>query len=315
MAVRFDEPLMLLLLLALPFLMWLKRRRIRAIPFPALQSIKGRRGFCSRLMPFLENLWILVLALMIVALSGPQIPSGSGRGHERGLEMVLAIDTSASMKSLQRGRSKLDRVKEMAARFVRSREVDRIGLVAFAGDALMVAPLTDDYALIEDFIEDLTFGMLSSGTAIGDAVAAATNILKEGEGGERIIILLSDGVNNSGDIEPLDAASIAKTFGIRVYTIEEGRTVEHMMARMQGDYGADTDLLREVAKLTGGRHFKIPSPEELLIVYEAIDRLEKQRLERESYAYTDVYHWPATAALGLILAECVLTGTRFRRLV
>ena len=312
---RFANPELLLLILIIPFLVWWKRRGEVSLPFSSLVFVKGYNSLTSRLKVVIEHLWVVALVLLIIACARPQLPEGVAEGGEKGLEMVLAIDTSASMKSLKAGRSKLAVVKEVAKEFISGRKMDRIGLVAFAGDAIMVCPLTDDYELLKGFVDELNFGLLPSGTAIGTAIAVSINLLKDSRTeSSRLIILLSDGVNNSGDIQPMDSASIARTMGIRVYTIEEGRTIDHLLERAQGDYGVNVDLLRDIAKLTGGEHFKIPSPKELLVVYEEIDRLEKERLERESYTYRDVYHLPALTALGLIMCETILLNMRFRRI-
>ncbi|HHL40029.1 MAG TPA: VWA domain-containing protein [Deltaproteobacteria bacterium] len=315
---RFDDPIILLFLLLIPLVGWRafsRRKAEAAVPFPLLHAVRGYRGgLTARMRPLVEGLWLASAALLIVAAARPQLLTPLEGEPVEGVDMVLVIDTSASMKSLDGGRTKLDQVKRMAREFVAGRTVDRIGLVSFAGDAVMTCPVTDDYRYLSTFVEDLEFGALPSGTALGPAVAAASNLLRDSEAASRVIILLTDGINNSGEIEPLTAAAAARALGIRIYTIQEGDAAEQQIANLQTNFETNIDYLREMARLTGGAYFQIPSPRELLLVYEEIDRLEKERLRSSSYGYEDVYHWPVMGAMALLVVESVLRGTRFRRL-
>lgn len=318
---RFVNPTYLLFLIVIPILVWYQRAMGRGliIPFSSIQTFKGYRSWSVRLRRVIENLWIGVLVLTILALARPQVIGGAIGLPTEGIGIVLAMDISGSMKA-EEMEVRLNQIKKVAKEFIKGRKEDRIGLVAFAGTSVMVCPLTRDYKLLADFIDTLRFGMLQEGTAMGMGITNAVNILRGGkdEGSStlrgKIIILLSDGINNSGEIDPLTAARLAKAVGVKVYTIEEGSSLEHYLIQRQTGWGIDIDLLRQVAETSGGRHFKIPSPKDLLEVYREIERIEKTRLTEEGFAYKEVYPYLVVTALGLFVGGMVLLNTRFRRL-
>ncbi len=309
---RFVEPLYLLLLLLLPLLFWLRYRRGEvAIGYPSVGGLKGRGTFSVKARKVVKAFSLLAMALIVVALARPQISIEAEEVPVEGIDIVLAIDVSGSMKT----GDKLQKVKEIAKEFVRGRESDRIGIVAFAGKAFMVVPPTTDYRALEWHIDRLAFGMVSDGTAIGMALTTSTNLLRRTDGRGRIVILLSDGVNNSGRVGPLTAASLARALGIRVYAIEEGNRFEHYLNSFQGNWAmADTNLLKEVSTLTGGRYFNISGMDRLLGVYREIERIEKKTIRERRYRYRELSPWLISAALFLLTAEMVLLNTAMRKI-
>jgi len=312
---RFVNPEYLFFLIVIPILVWYQKRRGRRliIPFSSVQAFKGYRSWSLGLRRVIENLWIGVLALIILALARPQVMGGAIGLPTEGIEIVLAMDVSGSMKA-EEVEVRLNQIKKVAKEFIKGRKEDRIGLVAFAGTSVMVCPLTRDYKLLADFVDTLRFGMLQEGTAIGMGITNAVNILRGGKARGKVIILLSDGINNSGEIDPLTAARLAKAVGVKVYTIEEGSSLEHYLVQRQTSWGIDIDLLRQVAETSGGRYFKIPGPKDLLEVYREIERIEKTRLMEEGFVYREVYPHLLITALGLFVGGMVLLNTRFRRL-
>jgi Ca-activated chloride channel family protein len=262
---------------------------------------------------------------MVLALARPQELAAGRPLTTSGIDIVLALDASGSMKAEDfQPRNRLEVAKQAAIDFVEERASDRLGLVTFAGQAVTQAPLTLDHQAVRGSIERIAIGGLAEGTAIGTALATAVNRLRASDAKSKIVILLTDGVNNAGQIDPLTAAETAQALGVRVYTIGVGTTGEAPYLLDDPRFGRryvrvvvriDEDILREIAARTGGRYFRATDPEALSHVYAEIDRLERSPLSgRRPVTRLDRYGWVLAVALGLVVAEGALRGTLFRRL-
>ena len=262
---------------------------------------------------------------MVFALARPQELAAGRPLTTSGIDIVRPIAASGSMKAEDcPPRNRLEVAKQAAADFVEERPSDRLGLVTFAGQAVTQAPLTLDHQAVGNAIRRIEIGGLTDGTAIGTALATAVNRLRASDARSKVVILLTDGVNNAGQIDPLTAARTAQALGVRVYTIGVGTTGEAPYLLDDPRFGRryvrvvvriDEEVLREIASRTGGRYFRATDPEALSQVYAAIDRLERSPLSgRRPVARIDRYAWILALALGLVVAEGVLRGTLFRRL-
>jgi len=296
---RWDQPWWLLLLLLVPVLAW-RAQRPAARTAPVLWVRTGS-AWAARLsalpLQLVSGLGWLALVLAIVALARPQQGLRQTETESKGVDIVLALDVSPSMSALDfQPRDRLFVAKETAREFVKQRDHDRLGLVAFAGTSFTQCPLTLDHEVMLDLLSALDFGMAEDGTAIGMGLATAVARLKESKTPGKVIVLLTDGQNNRGAIDPLTGAELAKTYGIRVYTILVGkggmvpvpvsdpvfgRRVE--MVRMD----VDDASLKEIAQRTGGRFFRATDASALSNIYSAIDRIERAPVR--SIEYRD-YH-------------------------
>ncbi|HUF89100.1 MAG TPA: VWA domain-containing protein [Gemmatimonadota bacterium] len=321
------SPAWLLLLLALPLAWWWARRRRRpALVLPALARAGTLpRTWRERLRWAPDALRGLAFVGIVLALARPQELAAGRPLTTSGVDIVLALDASGSMKAEDfQPRNRLEVAKQAAVDFVAERANDRIGLVTFAGQAVTQAPLTLDHQAVGNSIRRIEIGGLSEGTAIGTALATAVNRLRVSEARSKVVILLTDGVNNAGQIDPLTAAETAQAIGVRVYTVGVGTTGEAPYLIDDPRLGRryvrvvvriDEEILREIAGRTGGRYFRATDPEALSDVYAAIDRLERSPLSgRRPVVRIDRYAWLLAVALGLVVAEGALRGTLFRRL-
>ena len=321
------SPAWLLLLLLLPVAWVLSRRhRRRALVLPALATAGDLpRTWRERLRAAPEILRALVFLLGVVALARPQQLEAGRPVTTSGVDIVLALDASGSMKAEDfQPRNRLEVAKQAAIEFVGDRPSDRIGLVSFAGQAVTQAPLTLDHDAIGDAIERVQIGSLAEGTAIGTALATSVNRLRPSDARSRVVILLTDGVNNAGQIDPLTAAETARALGVRVYTIGVGTTGEAPYLLEDPRFGRryvrvvvriDEDVLRDISGRTGGRYFRATDPQALAAVYEEIDRLERSPLSgRRPVVRLDRYLWLVLPALACVVLEGILRGTLFRRL-
>lgn len=321
------SPAWLLLLLALPLAWWWSRRRSRpALVLPALSvAAPLPRTWRERLRWTPEALRVLAFVCAVVALARPQQLAAGLPETTSGVDIVLALDASGSMKAEDfQPMNRLEVAKRAAVDFVDDRPNDRIGLVTFAGQAVTQAPLTLDHQAVANAIRRVEIGRLADGTAIGTALATATNRLRASEAASKVAILLTDGVNNAGEVDPLTAAEAARALGVRVYTIGVGTTGEAPYLLEDPRFGRryvrvvvrlDEEVLREIADRTGGRYFRATDPQALSEVYDAIDALERTPLSgRRPVVRIDRYLWLLVPALGLVLLEGVLRGTVLRRL-
>ena len=316
----FARPWVLLLLLAFALWWWIRRRQ----PIPAarysdvtLPAAAARRAWWVMLPPALRG---VALAALVFAAAGPRIGGDTVEVKKEGIAIVITIDISSSMLAEDFAPSnRLEVAKRQAVGFIRGRSADRIGLVAFAGEALTQVPVTLDYPVIEQAVMDLKIGSLEDGTAIGSGLATAVNRLRRAPDKSKVILLLTDGENNKGLIDPRTAAATAAAFGIKVYTIGVGTIGEAPIPTGRGLGGfryellpvrIDEPLLQEMAQKTGGRYFRAKDSEALSRIFRQIDALEKTPIQVTRYTRYDETTRPlillGLAALGL---ELLLAST------
>ena len=286
---------------------------------------KARRGwkFYARHLPF--ALRCVAVALLIVALARPQNSESGQKSTTEGIDIVLALDVSASMMARDFQPDRISAARDVAAQFINDRPNDRIGLVVFAAESYTQAPLTSDKKVLLSLLNRVSIGMVNSdATAIGDGLATAVNRLKDSEAKSRVIILLTDGVNNSGRIAPLTAAEIAKTYGIRVYTIGVGsmgmapmpvQDIWGNITFVQGKVEIDEDVLRKIAEMTGGEYFRATDNNTLRSIYERINKMERNKVEVDDYVrYNELYTGFALWGLALLVLASALNAMLFRRI-
>jgi Ca-activated chloride channel family protein len=318
--VSFARPWLLLLLVVLPLWWWWRRRRTPpAAAFSDVSLVRevARPTWWVRLPPILR---LVALGAWILAAAGPRIGGGNVEIKQEGIAIVIAIDLSSSMLAEDFAPSnRLEVAKQDAIAFVRGRSADRIGLVAFAGEALTQVPITLDYPVVEQAIMDLRIGTLEDGTAIGSGLATAVNRLRRAPERTKVVLLLTDGVNNKGLIDPRTAAAAAKAYGIRVYTIGVGTEGQAPIPTGRGAGGLryevlpvqlDEPLLTAIAEGTGGRYFRAKDAQALSRIFSQIDALEKTPVRVTRYAQFDESTRPL-ALLGLVAlgTELLLAAT------
>ncbi len=314
------RPWLLLLLLALPLWWWLRRRRetpaarYSDVTLPA-QANRGR--WWVRLPPILRAISLAALSL---AAAGPRIGGDTVEIKKEGIAIVIAIDISSSMLAEDFAPSnRLEVAKRQAVGFIRGRAADRIGLVAFAGEALTQVPVTLDYPVVEQAVMDLKIGSLEDGTAIGSGLATAVNRLRRAPDKSKVVLLLTDGENNKGLIDPRTAAATASAFGIKVYTIGVGTIGEAPIPTGRGLGGfryellpvrIDEPLLQEIAKKTGGRYFRAKDSEALSRIFRQIDALEKTPMQVTRYTrYNETTRPLILLGLAALAVELLLSST------
>jgi Ca-activated chloride channel homolog len=274
----------------------------------------------ARLRHSLFVLRLLAVALLIVVLARPQ---SIGNMTKEGIDIILALDISPSMLAQDFKPNRLDVTKEVAQNFIDKRPNDRIGLVIFSGESFTQCPLTTDHIVLKNMIASIKPGTLIGGTAIGMGLATSVSRLKDSKAKSRVIILMTDGVNNAGTVAPLTAAEIAQTFGLRVYTIgagTRGKALSPVRIYPNGAYlydyvdvEIDEEVLAEIAAMTGGKYFRATDKEKLAEVYNEIDRLEKTKFEEKSYVKKVEEFVPFALMAGvLLLLEVLLRYTIFR---
>jgi len=278
-----------------------------------------------RLRHLLFALQVAALGFWIVAMARPQAGSTLRQVNINALDIMLCLDISGSMQAIDfQPNNRLYVAKEVLADFIRGRKEDRIGLVCFARDAYTECPLTFDYDILIEFLEQVDFGDIPDGTAIGMAIAGAANRLRDSEAKTRLIVLLTDGVNNRGQIDPITAAQLAATLGIRVYTVGVGKegvvkypVEDPVFGRRFVSRQSEIDVatLQQIASITGGRFYRATDADALKSIYHEISDLETTPVEVEqSMRYEDLYRWPLGLGLALMLGPLVLAATWLRRL-
>ena len=315
----FANPYWLLLFLPLAGWYWWMRRhpqRALSVALPQAHNTPKRQAWRIFVR---ERLWLLhgwVLPLLCLAMARPQLHWQEEKVKADALDIVLTMDISLSMLSRDFSPDRLAVAKRVAADFVKKRPYDRIGLVAFAAEAITQCPLTTDKDVVQGFIQELQVGRLEHGTAIGMGLATALNRRKDSPSPSKVIILLTDGENNAGYIAPTTAAELAQTLGVRVYTIgigSDGVVLSPEGQNLDGSYyfaprlmHFDTELLESIATLTKGRFYRAVSEGELEGIYAEIDRLEKTKVEIKTLEHTREYFmWPLGLALLLL---CLKVG-------
>jgi Ca-activated chloride channel family protein len=259
----------------------------------------------------------------VIVLARPQATDNFQDVSTEGIDIVLTLDISGSMLSLDFKPDRLEASKNVATEFISGRPYDRIGLVVFSGESFTQCPLTTDHAVLINLLREVKSGMIEDGTAIGEGLATAVNRLKDSKGKSRVIILLTDGVNNRGMIAPLTAAEIAKTYGIRVYTIGVG-TQGVAPYPVQTHFGVqyqdmpveiDEGILQQIAQMTDGRYFRATDNEKLIQVYSEIDKMEKSRINvRQFKVRNEKYFLLAMIAFCLLILELIVRNTLFKNL-
>ncbi|EJU17825.1 double-transmembrane N-terminal domain protein [Porphyromonas sp. oral taxon 279 str. F0450] len=323
----FLHPQLLWLLLLLPalliiYIVW-RRRQQASLRVPSLLFISGVRGGPRvYLRHVLFALRLLALGLIIVALARPQSSSSWSEDRVEGIDIMLTMDISTSMLAMDFQPNRVEAAKEVAMRFIANRPNDNIGLVVFAGESFTACPLTQDHATLINRLREMTTGIIADQTAIGSGLATAISRLKDSKTKSKVIILLTDGANNTGNISPKMAADLAKTFGISIYTIGVGSGAGEAPYPIQTPLGTvvrnmpvdlDEPTMQQIADVSGGAYFRATDNESLAAIYKKIDQLEKTKLSTRNYhtTYEEFFIFVLAAAF-LLLLEYLLRSTILR---
>jgi Ca-activated chloride channel family protein len=332
MNITFQHPELLLLLLLLPVVAFLLGRqgRVAAVEYSSANVAREvARHSRSRVGRWVMLFPLLAAALFIVGLARPQVLQGESEVEASGIDIMLCIDVSGSMQSLDyvvdgQPTSRVTTVKAAVGKFIDAREDDRLGLIEFSAEPYLVSPLTLDHDWVRQGLERVDTGTIPDGTAIGSAIAMATNRLRESPAKSKVIVLLTDGCNNMGKISPLMAAETAKALGVRVYTIGAGVRGDAPFP-VKDQFGnthiemipadIDEDTLGKIAEMTGGKFFRATDTQKLHDTYAEIDRLEKTKRTVKHYEHvSELFAWAVVPGLFVLGAGFWLEQTRFRRL-
>ncbi len=330
MIFRFAAPIVLLLLVVVPVILYVYfvRRRGRVTPIRysdtrLVSDLKPTARVKQRHLVIL--LRAIIITLIIIAAARPQAGTVMYEVSAEGIDIMLVLDISSSMKAEDfRPENRLAVAKGVITDFVKGRTNDRIGLVVFAKQAFTQCPLTLDYGVLLNFLDEVDFGLLEDGTAIGLAVATGLNRLRESDAESKVMILLTDGVNNAGFPDPRPAAEMAEALDVKVYTVGVGKPGKAPYPVDDPIFGRryrylpeqiDEQMLKEMAQTTGGLYFRAKTPEMLADIYDQISALEKTEIKSEQYTrYRELFGYFALIGLGLFLLELFLTHTHFRRI-
>jgi len=316
--VTFGNPGMLFLLLVIPALVvWYFYRRRQNHAEMTVSSTEGFKGMRYNIKSYtyhsLYVLRLLAITLLIIALARPQTSLSRQDVSVEGIDLVLALDVSGSMLAMDFKPDRLEASKVVAMEFIDGRPNDRIGLVIFSGETFTQCPLTTDHAVLKNLFMDIRSGMIDDGTALGDGLATAVNRLRTSKAISKVIILLTDGVNNMGSLDPRSAAEIARLYGIRIYTIGVG-TIGQAPYPVQTPFGIQTQmmevkidepLLQEIARMTDGKYFRATNNEKLRAIYREIDKMEKSKIDVTEFRKKNEKFLP------FVLAAFILLGLEF----
>jgi Ca-activated chloride channel homolog len=316
-----------LLLLLLPMIGWYVWKQKELNASLQISSLKGFRNVRKSKKTYLRHvpfgLRCLAVTFIIIALARPQSTDKLRNVTTEGIDIMVSLDISGSMQAMDFKPNRLEAAKDVATEFIAGRPNDKMGLVVFAAESFTQCPLTIDHTVLTNLIQDVKIGMLEDGTAIGLGLSTAVSRIKESDAKSKVIILLTDGVNNRGEIHPLTAAEIAKSFGIRVYTIGVGtigtapfpvntvfgQQIQNMEVKI------DEAMLQKIANITGGKYFRATNKDKLRQIYEEIDKMEKTKVEVKEYSKRSEEFIPfALLALAFLLAEVLLRNTVLRNL-
>ena len=326
--IEFANPKLLWLLLLVPLLvLWYILRHKKQEAAVSFSDLKGMAKLPKTWKAYLRHLLFALkmaaLALLIVALARPQSSSTNSTSNIEGIDIVMAMDVSGSMLARDLKPDRLTAAKNVASDFVKGRPGDRMGLVIFSGETFTQVPLTTDHGVMLNMLGEMKNGLIDDGTAIGDGLATAVSRLKDSEAISKVVILLTDGMNNAGSVDPYTAAEMAKVFGVRVYTIGVG-TYGTAPYPVQTPFGTqiqqvkveiDEKLLTQMANMTGGKYFRANNNKKLDEVYQEIDKLERSKIEVTEFRRLHEEFYPLVAwALALLLIEFLLRKTIFRTL-
>ncbi len=320
--------LLLLLPIAILWYVFKHNKQTAELKISSIQGFKASSSIWSKLRHLLFALRLIALGLLITALARPRTVDVSTKTKTtRGIDIVMAIDVSASMLAKDLRPNRLEALKEVAADFIDGRPNDRIGLVEYAGEAYTKTPITSDKSIVLRSLRDIKYNtIIEGGTAIGMGLATSVNRLKDSRAKSKVIILLTDGVNNSGFIDPKIASELAVEYGIKTYTIglgTNGMALSPIAINPNGSfrYGRqqveiDEDLLKEIADVTGGKYFRATNNKKLAEIYEEINKLEKTEIEEKKYYNYEEKYRPLVLLAGiLLLLELLLRNTIFRSFV
>ncbi len=329
---EFHNPEFLWLLTIIPLLaLWLfsnRKKENTLLSVPNLKGFDSGNGILPKLKPLLHVLRLLALALLIVALARPRNVSVSKKTKtNRGIDIVMAVDVSASMLAKDLKPNRLEALKRVAIDFVNRRPNDRIGIVVYAGESFTQTPITSDKSIVKRTISEIKWGQLEGGTAIGMGLGSAVNRLKESKAKSKVIILLTDGVNNTGFVDPKTATELAKEIGIKVYTIGIGtngmapfpwakdpRTGKLSFRNQKVEI--DEKLLQFIANETNGEYFRATDNSSLKEIYDEIDKLEKTKIEEfKYYNYSEKYRILIFLAGIFLILEFILRNTLFKSFI
>ena len=315
--------LLLLPLMLLWYWFWNKKSQAN-VTFSTTIAFKKTKSWSDALYHLLFVLRMIAIALIVVALARPQTHSENAKTKiTDGIDIVMAIDVSASMLSQDLKPNRFEALKKVASQFVKDRPNDRIGLVIYAGESYTKTPVTTDKSIILNALSEITYGQIEDGTAIGMGLATAVNRLKESKAKSRVIILLTDGVNNTGFIDPQTAAELAAEYGIKVYTVGIGtngmalspyalNADGSIIYRMQ-QVDIDEPLMKKIAQVTKGRYFRATNNQKLQQIYDEINQMETTKIEEFKYTEVDEkFRWWVLVAGVLLLLEFVLKHTLLR---
>ena len=320
------------LLAAIPLLaLWYyytDKYKSNTLNFSNSEAFSDSKSFVVLIEPILRIFRMIALALLIIALARPQVTDMSTRvKNNQGIDIVMAIDVSASMLAKDLKPNRLEALKDVAANFIRSRTTDRIGLVEYAGESYTKTPITSDKSIILKSLSEIEYNtIIEGGTAIGMGLATSVNRIKDSKAISKVVILLTDGVNNSGFIDPLTAAELANEFGIKIYTIglgTNGMALSPIGIDSRGKFNyantkveIDEKLLNEIADMTGGKYFRATNNSKLKEIYDDIDKLERSDIEEfKYYNVQEKYRLFLLPALMLIGLEMILKFTLFRSFI
>jgi len=322
------QPYALLLLLLLPLILWYFHRaqKQRSVVFriSTTEGIKGLpQSWKVRWRPVLNVLRSIAFIAFVIALARPQQTNVSESIDSEGIDIVLSMDISGSMMAEDFQPNRLEAAKKYAKLFVDSRPTDRIGLVIFSGESFTQCPITIDHNVLKEQIDSIRSGLLQDGTAIGDGLATAVTRLRDSKGKSKVIILMTDGINNLGKIGPETALEIAKAYHIKVYTIGIG-TIGQALMPIPTPFGVkkemmpvqiDEPLLKKIANQTGGQYFRATGNNKLESIYQSIDKLEKTSVQVNAYKhYVELFFWFAFTGVIALAIEIILGLTIFKRL-
>ena len=326
--IKFAQPEFFWLLLIIPvmigFYIYFVTKRSAQLKFSSFENLKGYRPSLRqriRFLPFI--LRMLAVAAVIIAIARPQSSSSGQNITSDGIDIMMALDISTSMLAEDLRPNRIEAAKKVAQDFIESRPNDRIGLVVFGGESFTQCPLTTDHSVLKNLFAGIQSGMLADGTAIGEGLATAVNRIRSSKAKSKVIILLTDGVNNIGAIAPVTAGEIAKTFGIRVYTIGVG-TQGFARYPIPGPFGIqyqnmevkiDEDVMRQIAADTGGKYFRATNTKQLNEIYTDIDKLEKSKIDVTEFRHKSEEFYPLIMfALLLFGLDVLLRFTLLRSL-
>ena len=324
----FHNPeLLFLLILIVPYVAWYVMKHNQAEATIQISTVSGLKKAGNTIKPYLRHVLfgarVLAIALLIVAIARPQSTKSWKDVSTKGIDIVMALDISSSMLARDFNPNRLEASKDIAIDFITDRPQDRIGLVVFAAESFTQCPLTTDHSVLVNLFEDLKSGMIEDGTAIGMGLATAVNRLKDSDAKSKVVILLTDGVNNRGSIAPASAAEIANTFDVRVYTIGVGSQGKAPYP-VQTPYGVkyqnmdveiDEKVLQNIAGTTGGEYFRATDNQKLKSIYEEIDKMEKSKIEVKEYSEkSEEFFWFVVIGGLLLLLELILKLTVLRRI-